>query len=328
MRKNASTNKPVVVTVALLTYLRPDDLAAGLPLVLEQAKDAESMPVSGLWHKVRVLVVDNDPAGSAAAFGGRAPGVLSWHEPLPVIARAHNRALDEVGGSNLLVFLDDDEWSRPGRLFHASLRTRSQTAAALLAVRVIFKFEVEPDAWAVGSFFSRRTAAAGSPFIVPAGSSLLDLSVARDAVVRFDPRFGLSGGGETSFTRTLHACGAKMVWCNEAVVTDVVSAERITRRAVLRPAMSMGTEWNQTGLEIPVVHWTRLLAQVRGAGRGAVRMVGGTDLALVAHLIRSSKVVARSSRTDARFLGAAAFGHGNEPYARKHLNKQKLRSCV
>lgn len=320
------TDDPVLVTVAVLTYLRPDDLAAVLPLVLEQARDVESAAVAGLSHRVQVLVVDNDPAGSAAALVGRVSAVLYRHESRPGIAHARNRALDEAAAADLLVFLDDDERPRAGWL-RALLRTRSETGAAVVAGRVISEFDVQPDPWVLaGGFFRRRSVATGSPITLAATNNLLlELSVVRDTGVRFDPRFGLTGGEDTLFTRTLHARGAKMVWCDEAVVTDVVPAERVTRRAVLRRAMSMGTKLTRTELEFAVGPVARFLVRARGAGRGAARIVAGTGFALVGYLIRSPKLGARGARTAARGLGvgAAAFGYSHKEYARRNSGKQK-----
>lgn len=314
------TDDPVLVTVAMLTYLRPDDIAAVLPLVLEQARDVESAPVAGLSYRVQMLVVDNDPEGSAAGLVGRVSGVLYRHEPRPGIAHARNRALDEATDVDLLVFLDDDERPRAGWL-RALLRTRSETGAAVVAGRVVSEFKVQPDAWVLaGGFFRRRSAATGSPIKVAATNNLLlDLSLVREVGVRFDPRFGLTGGEDTLFTRTLHARGAKMVWCDEAVVTDMVPAERATRRAVLRRAMSMGTKLTRTDLELAVGPTGRCVARVRGGGRGLIRLLAGASLSLLGAATGSQRLVARGSRTAARGLGmgAAAFGYRHQEYRRK-----------
>src|SRR5689334_13154573 len=93
------------VTIAVLTYRRPDDLAAILPMLVEQALRA---PIPA-----RVLVIDNDPGGGARAhletlIAGGQP-IRYVHEPEPGIAAARNRAIDETLDADLLVFIDDDE---------------------------------------------------------------------------------------------------------------------------------------------------------------------------------------------------------------------------
>ena len=71
------------VVIAVLTYRRPGDLAEGLPLVLDQA--AALNAESGGTFAARVLIVDNDAAGSARHM------VDSIRAGLP-----HERMLDYV----------------------------------------------------------------------------------------------------------------------------------------------------------------------------------------------------------------------------------------
>ena len=75
------------VVVAVLTYRRPDDLAAALPALVEQAR--------AYGDRASVLAVDNDPDGGAAeAVAAADAGVRYVHEPTPGIAAARNAALD------------------------------------------------------------------------------------------------------------------------------------------------------------------------------------------------------------------------------------------
>ena len=82
----------------MLTYHRPDDLRAALPLLLEQVSEAGDDRVHA-----DLLVVDNDPEGSAEPIvaGHRHPRLRYVVEPRPGIAAARNRALDEVARSDL-----------------------------------------------------------------------------------------------------------------------------------------------------------------------------------------------------------------------------------
>lgn len=312
-------NGLVRVTVAVLTYLRPDDLAEILPLLLHQARDVETAPVGGISYRAQVAVVDNDPAAGAAGLVRATPGLLYFHEPRPGIAHARNLALDAATESDLLVFIDDDERPRVGWL-RALLTTRNETGAAVVAGRVVSEFDVAPDAWVqAGGFFRRRSLLTGTPIDVAATNNLLlELRVIRSFGVRFDPRFGLTGGEDTLFTRALHARGVSMVWCNEAVVTDVVPADRVTRRAVLRRAMSMGTKLTRTDVELAIGPTQRILARLKGAGRGTVRLCAGGIALLGGTVTHSLAWRARGTRTAARGLGmlTAAFGYQHHEYRR------------
>ncbi|RII97113.1 glycosyltransferase, partial [Clavibacter nebraskensis] len=135
-----ATARPVApassLVVAILTYRRPEDIRAVLPLVAAQAAElrevAEADPA--LPRAVRIVVVDNDPAGGAgmsvedAAADSPVP-IAYVHEPTPGISAARNRALDAAGDDDLLVFLDDDERPDPGWLA-ALARARQATGSA------------------------------------------------------------------------------------------------------------------------------------------------------------------------------------------------------
>ena len=123
--RDAAARTPAVL-VAVLTYRRPDDLAAVLPLLAAEAAAATGSHA----RAVEVLVVDNDPdAGARAQVAGLGiPGVRYVHEPRSGIAAARNRALDEAGSADLLVFIDDDERPHDRWLEHL-LATWQRTGA-------------------------------------------------------------------------------------------------------------------------------------------------------------------------------------------------------
>ena len=59
------TTSAPVISIAILTYRRPDDLAELLPQLAEQAPVVES----DLGVSVELLVVDNDPEEGATRAG-------------------------------------------------------------------------------------------------------------------------------------------------------------------------------------------------------------------------------------------------------------------
>ena len=233
---------PPLVTVAVASYRRPDGLASLLRLLAEQRT---------AWGGVAtVLVVDNDPEGSAAetvtAAAAAAAGGLTVryiHETRPGISAARNAALAHVP-DGLVVFVDDDEEPGPGWLHDLTAcwtaQRDGQGPLAGVVGPVVSRWETTPDPWILaGRFFDRRRLPTGTAVHVAATNNLL-LDRAVVGSLRFDEAFGLSGGSDTLFTRRLVGGGARMVWCDEAVVTDVVPADRLTRGWVLRRARRMG----------------------------------------------------------------------------------------
>ena len=322
---------PLRVTIAMLTFHRPDDLAAAVPLLGRQC-DA----VTDDATVVDVLVVDNDPAGTGAAAVAALgdPRVRGVVEPMPGIAAARNRALAECADRDVLVFVDDDERPHDGWLRHL-LTAYRRTGAGAVVGPVLSRFDGPLDPWLVaGGFFARRRLGTGTPVDVAATNNLLlDLDAVRAAGVRFDVRFGLSGVGEdTLFTRALSRAGVRLVWCDEAVVTDVVPASRMTRSWVLRRALSTGSVGSIVAIAVCRTAPGRALARGRELGRGAVRCFGGAARALLGVLVRSPRHQARGVRTLLRGVGvlAGAVGllheqHGTGPTTRNRVVRSAVR---
>ncbi|GAA4359796.1 glycosyltransferase family 2 protein [Angustibacter luteus] len=300
------------VVVAVLTYRRPDDLAAILPELVRQATLAS--------RPARVLVVDNDPEAAARQTVVEGwPDVQYVHEPRPGIAAARNRALAEAGRDDLLVFVDDDERPVPDWL-DLLLAVWVERRCAAVVGPVVSEFAVEPSAWvSAGRFFDRRRLPTGTAVQVAATNNLLlDLAQVRSAGLTFDERFGLSGGSDTLFTRQLHESGGAMLWCDEALVVDVVPAARVERRWVLARAFRSGNGWTRTSLQLSGNAAGRLGVRVRLLGAGAVRVLGGGARALVGLVRRDVGDQARGVRTLARGAGmvAGTWGYVYSEYKR------------
>ncbi|WP_233570564.1 glycosyltransferase family 2 protein [Frigoribacterium sp. PhB24] len=320
---------PRLLTIAVLTFRRPRDLDAVLPLLVDQARGVRALGV-----EARVLVVDNDASGSgrerveaaALAAAGTGDGVTVDYvvEATPGIASARNRALGESGDSDLLVFIDDDE--RPSEAWLGALvALQAETGAAAVVGPVRSEYEVEPEPFIVeGRFFVRRRLATGTSVDVAATNNLLlDLAEVRRQGLTFDVALGQLGGEDTLFTRSLVAGGGTILWCAEAVVTDVVPAHRVTRRWVVQRAYSSGNGWALTSVMLSERGASRLATRLRLSAKGVVRVAGGLARYAVGTVTRplgrrSLGQRARGIRTMARGAGmvAGAWGAGYCEYGR------------
>ncbi len=268
-----------------------------------------------------LLVVDNDPAGSAAAALAECADELlhAVTESSPGISAARNRALDESTGHDVLVFIDDDE--RPGTDWLALLlATWARTDAAAVAGRVVPQYDGELDPWVrAGAFFVRPTRPTDTPIRVFAcGNLLLDLRQVRALGVRFDPAFGLSGGEDTLFSKTLSARGGRSVWCHEAEIVDRVPPSRMTRRWVLRRAMSQGNTHARVELALAGDRTARARVRtVTGVG-GVARVVAGVGRYAGGLATGNPRQQARGLRLVWRGYGmtTGAVGHDHREYAR------------
>lgn len=302
------SNDHVTLAIAVLTFRRQDELAALIPLLLDQADsvahDADAY----------VLVVDNDPGRSAEVvvsdYGD--DRVVYAHEPEPGIATARNRALQQAHDADLLVFIDDDEIPAADWLANL-LTTYGEYQSVGVVGNVLREYEVAPDPWILaGRYFDRdpietgvRVHAAGT------GNLMLDLNQVRKFDIWFDPVFGLSGGSDTLFTRQLVRAGGELVWCADAPVYEQIPAGRLTRKWVVTRAYRIGNGGARTALALATSTPERTVVRLKEAGAGLARIGGGGLKLLVGKLTRNMVLDARGTRTFARGVGrlTGAFGY-------------------
>lgn len=287
------------VVVAVCTFRRTARLTALLPRLVEQA--------ASISPAAEIVVVDNDPDESARSVVTAHPGVRYVTEPRPGIAAARNAALDAAAGADLLAFLDDDELPTGGWLSALVVAWREDRPAAVAGPAVpVFDRPVPP--WVQGSaaFRRRRESDGASVGGAATYNLLLDLAVLRRLGLRFDERFGLTGGEDTLLTHTLVARGERIRWCDTAEVLDPVDPARMTRRWVLRRAYRAGTSWSAVELA---------LTPRRRRTRTRVVLLGKATLNTVATLPRllwatvSGNAHGRGA-AEARIAGQLGLGHG------------------
>lgn len=301
-------NDHVTLAIAVLTFRRHDELAALIPLLLDQA--------DSVAHKADayVLVVDNDPGRSAEGvvsdYGD--DRVVYAHEPQSGIATARNCALEQAHDADLLVFIDDDEIPAADWLANL-LTTYGEYGSVGVVGNVLREYEVEPDPWILaGRYFDRdpietgvRVHAAGT------GNLMLDLNQVRKFDIWFDPVFGLSGGSDTLFTRQLVRAGGELVWCADAPVYEQIPASRLTRKWVVTRAYRIGNGGARTALALTTSLPERTLVRFKEAGAGIARIGGGGLKWVIGKLTRNMALDARGTRTFARGVGrlTGAFGY-------------------
>lgn len=294
------------VVVAVLTFQRLESLARLLPQLGGQAiKLDANLPCS-----TRILVVDNDPTGSARLTVEGSDGRVSYaHEPVPGIAAARARAVEEARNADVVVFIDDDEEPSPGWLVAMVGTWRSHGRPAGVVGRVSAVQPADVDPWiTAGGFFTRRSYTTGTR--VSAASSanlLLDIACLRRLQLSFDARLGLRGGEDTLLTRSLTERGEELVWCNEAEVIDLVEPSRLNRRWVLKRAYSHGVVASRVDLALSRYPWqTRPRLVIGSTARiaaGLVQAAAGVLTGQLAHRARGWRMIFRGAGRLAGSLG-------------------------
>lgn len=228
----------IETSIVIPSYRRPEQLALTLAGCLGQQH---------VDSPYEIIVVDNDPAGSAepvaAAFAARTSIPLRYvPEVRPGISHARNTGVAAAVG-RYLVFIDDDEEPDPGWLA-AFLGAIRSTRADLAVGPVYPRFPSSPAADAYRRRRYTRDACAPTGTLLPRwagiGNTILDKSRCFIGGEPFDPRFGLTGGEDTIFLRQIMRRGRKLVWCAEAAVWESVPAERLDTRYLLKRAFRGG----------------------------------------------------------------------------------------
>jgi hypothetical protein len=127
------------LVIAVCTYQRVEELSRCLRALAKEIELVEA--------RCRILVVDNDAEGSAAAgISGGWRTVDYVVEPARGIGNARNRALDEVHVAETLVFFDDDQVPLPGWL-EALIKAHTAKPDAIISGLVLPRFESTPPRW-------------------------------------------------------------------------------------------------------------------------------------------------------------------------------------
>lgn len=218
-------NKPLVI-IGLATYQRPSMLHAAL-LSLTHLQLPAEMKV------ILILCENSDDDGSEILINQMKEAfkfeVLFIRESQKGIVHTRNRILDESLklGASYLTFFDDDERVSPNWLV-ANLHCLQSNKAQVVQGRVESIF---PSSESLGEF---KTEFPSSPKL-PSGSLLeeaftgnviMDLHFVNTKQIRFNPKLNNSGGSDSLFFRQLYKKGAKIVFCNEAVIEETIPESR------------------------------------------------------------------------------------------------------
>ncbi len=223
----------VEVSIVIPSYRRPELLASALASCVAQ---------QGVAAPFEIVVVDNDPAGSARpvveAFAKTgAPAIRYVGESRPGISHARNTGVANAAG-RYVAFLDDDEEAEPGWLA-AFLATIRRSGADAVMGPVYPRLPAGTDDHSYGREVYTRDAGVATGTRLPRwsgiGNALLDKERCFGAAPQpFDPRLGLSGGEDSLFLRQLTRRGRSIVWCAEAVIRETIPPEKLDPRYLLR----------------------------------------------------------------------------------------------
>jgi succinoglycan biosynthesis protein ExoM len=229
------------VLIGLLTFRRVN--------MLQRCLDGLSALTPPPVVAIRLLMVDNDPLGSAVTVlvqrRDRFPFPVDYEiEPMRGITYGRNRVVERAIAldATYVAFLDDDEVPRPDWIANLVRIIEAQDVVAVAgAVDRIYP-EV-PIPWVLDH---RRVVAPrpeGERVREPSTANVIfRTAIARDWGLRFDHRFAICGGSDADFFARSWERGGRHAWTNTAVVDEYVPASRLTWKAIVQRRMSYASQ--------------------------------------------------------------------------------------
>ena len=233
------------ISVCIATFRRPEKLGS---LIDDLAKQ-ERLPDE-------VVVVDNEAAGGAKAVVEQrrigAPFPIKYAiQPERGIALTRNLTV-ELAEGDWLAFVDDDERAPPSWLRQLVEAAAQYRADGVLAPVVPSVPDDAPEWIRRGRFYDFPRAESGT--IVPLnrmrfGNVLLRGEPLRREPGPFDTDYQLTTGEDCDLLSRMANNGAKIIWCDEAIVIEPVEAKRLSLKWILMRALSGGQEFARNTLD-------------------------------------------------------------------------------
>jgi succinoglycan biosynthesis protein ExoM len=228
------------IAICIITYRRPEGLRRALDAIGAQVLDRPASP--------RIVVVDNDDAGSAGEVcdAARAASTLPLEyaiEPRRGIPFARNRCVEIARPhADWIAFVDDDEEPASGWLAEL-LRVQAEHDADVVTGPVVPRVAGQLPRWAVrGRLFQRPRFPTGTRRNRAFTNNVLFRAEIFDRVQpHFDERMALTGGSDAHFSRRVHRAGYRIVWADRAEVHESVPASRVSAGWLYQRAYRTGT---------------------------------------------------------------------------------------
>lgn len=226
------------ICICVCTFKRPQMLKRFLHKTVELITNND--------FTFSIVIADNDKNGTAQKVvevfkkDAQFP-VIYCIEPKQNIAKARNKVISNATG-NYLAFIDDDELPEPDWLLNLYTACKKYNVDGVLGpVKPLFEHEA-PKWVTKGKFFDRPEFETGHKmtwYQTRTGNVLIKSDVLDGLDPVFNPEFG-TGSEDVDFFKRMIDSGKKFIWCNKAVVYEIVPKERCTRRYQIKYSLLRG----------------------------------------------------------------------------------------
>jgi succinoglycan biosynthesis protein ExoM len=264
------------ISVCIATYRRLDRLEA---LLLDLTRQ-QLLPDE-------VVVVDNDATGSAREVvercrQARLPFPIHYDiQPEKNISLTRNRTV-ELTQHEWLAFVDDDERAPDFWLARLAAAAADHAADGVLGPVDPVVPQDAPGWIRRGRFYDfprMKTGTVVPPNRLRFGNLLLRASSVKSMDVIFDPAYGLTGGEDGDLLARMTLRGARIVWCDEAIVHEPIEKSRLNLPWLLRRAMRGGQDFARHSLSGR--YGQRTAERARLFARALAQLVAAVAIAVV-----------------------------------------------
>jgi len=275
---------------------------------------------------VAVVVADNDAEGQEGVAAAEALRRAGYRWPLvamtvaergiPQVRNALVRTALALPHVRFVAMLDDDEAAEPGWL-RAMLACQAATRADVVGGAVLRALEGEVPRWAAAHPLLQPKSR-GESGVVPLIDSTANVLIAAEALratgdAPFDEAMALTGGSDKQLFTRMQRAGRRFAWAEDARVTELIPASRITAGWLLMRGYRIG----MTDMITAMTHDGAL----RAARAEAHRIVGGLvvgSLGAALTLDRGKRIVRLGRAYRAAGKVAALAGRRYEEYRKVH----------
>ena len=260
-------NKPNIdfVLISVCTCKRPK--------MLENALLSSSLLNLPNNVKVELLVIDNDSEMSAKqiVYKFMEKSKLKIHyilAPERGISNARNKVLDSaiVLGASHILFFDDDELLTPDVLMEHIKIYETVSNAYIVSGPTPNKFDDKyPNYIKKHMVFKQKTTKKTGLVRenCAAGNVFFPVSVAKDYGLRFSSEYVFMGGEDGDFFSKASKLGYTIVWCNEAIIEEVVPPARATVSYILKKCYYNGYAGSQARFKEDKTLFHKLLYMIK-----------------------------------------------------------------
>ena len=232
--------KSIKVAVCIATYKRP----IGLQRLLSSLRELKF--IKSKTPDWSVVVVENDSLMPNKTL----VDILRRDFPVPLIygvestrgiASTRNRAVQLSGNVDFIAIIDDDEVVESGWLDEL-LIVQQSFSADVVTGPVFSKFEQSAPSWILkGRFFKHPRYPTGTIKKCSATNNVL-VKANWISMVKgpFDERCNFTGGEDALFFTQIYLLGAKIVWADEAIVTEYIPTTRVSAHWLFQRAFRRG----------------------------------------------------------------------------------------